>query len=85
MKAPDEHEDLEMLRALRAAPAKGIAGLAASLGVPRSNFGRRLDHELLEQVSRLVESGLVEQDGKRYRVSRDGRHLLAERAFRDPG
>jgi DNA-binding IclR family transcriptional regulator len=69
------------LRALRAAPEKSIAGLAAALGVPRSNFGRRLDHHLLEQVARLVEKGLVEQDGKRYRVSQQGRNLLTERAL----
>jgi DNA-binding IclR family transcriptional regulator len=72
-----------MLRALRAAPEQGLADLAASLGVPRSNFGRRLDHHLLEQVTRLVEDGLVERHGKRYRVSERGRDLLAKRAFGD--
>jgi DNA-binding IclR family transcriptional regulator len=70
------------LRALRAAPEQDLAGLAAALGVPRSNFGRRLDHHLLEHVTRLVEKGLVEQDGKRYRVSQRGRNLLTERAFK---
>ncbi|MDX6569085.1 MAG: HemN C-terminal domain [Gaiellales bacterium] len=72
-----------MLRALRAAPEQGLTDLAASLGVPRSNFGRRLDHHLLEQVTRLVEDGLVELHGKRYRVSERGRDLLAKRAFGD--
>jgi predicted transcriptional regulator len=72
-----------MLRALRAAPEKDLSGLAGALGVPRSNFGRRLDHHLLEQVNRLVESGLVEHHGKRYRVSDRGRSLLAKRAFGD--
>jgi DNA-binding IclR family transcriptional regulator len=72
-----------MLRALRAAPEIGLSGLAAALGVPRSNFGRRLDHHLLEQVAGLVERGLVEQDGRRYRVSERGRSLLAERALGD--
>jgi hypothetical protein len=79
----DDHADFEMLRALRAAPERDLAGLAAVLGVPRSNFGRRLDHHVLEQVNRLVDEGLVEPHGKRYRVSERGRNLLAERAFGD--
>lgn len=82
MTTPDEHADLDTLRALRGAPAN-LSGLANALGIPRSNFGRRLDHELLEQVGRLVETGLVERDGKRYRVSERGRNLLADRAFGD--
>jgi predicted transcriptional regulator len=80
--SPDDHADFETLRALRAAPKTGLAGLADALGVPRSTFGRRLDHHLLEQVTRLVEKGLVEQDGRRYCVSQRGRDLLAERAFK---
>jgi DNA-binding IclR family transcriptional regulator len=79
----DDDTDFEMLRALRATPETGLAGLADALGVPRSNFGRRLDHQLLQHVTRLVEEGLVEQHGKRYRVSERGRDLLAERAFGD--
>ena len=80
--SPDDDADFEMLRALRAAPETGLDGLAAALGLPRSNFGRRLNQRVLAPLARLVERGLVEQDGKRYRVSERGRKLLAERAFK---
>jgi hypothetical protein len=79
--APDDYADVEVLRALRATPGQDIAGLAAVLALPRSNFGRRLDGDLLARVSGLVERRLIETDGSRYRLSERGRGLLAERAF----
>jgi hypothetical protein len=43
--SPDDHADFELLRALRVAPETGLDGRAAALGLPRSNFGRRLNHD----------------------------------------
>jgi DNA-binding IclR family transcriptional regulator len=73
--------DIDLLRALRARAGCGLEGLAASLGLPRTNFGRRPSRRVSEQMSRLVAHGLVEQNGCRYRLTEQGRRVLGDHAF----
>src|SRR5712691_11358818 len=74
-------QEFALLRALRAEPNRTLDELAASLGLPRTNFGRRLSHRLPEQVDRLVAAGLVEEYFSRSRLTEKGRRALADRAL----
>jgi DNA-binding IclR family transcriptional regulator len=76
-----DRAELELLRAIRASREAALTEVAAALGLPRSNFGRRLDSRLVEPLNHLIEAGLVECHGSRYRLSERGRRLLAERAL----
>ena len=72
--------DVALLRALRGTKETNLRGLAAAVGVPRSNFGRALSHRLEEPVEQLVRDGLVDERGGRYRISDRGRRCLARLA-----
>ena len=74
----------QLLRALRSAPGSKPAALAAAIGLPRTNFGRRLSHGLHDTLERLAVGGLVEEERGRYRLTERGRRELAERQLR-PG
>jgi DNA-binding MarR family transcriptional regulator len=74
-------QEFALLGALRAEPNRSLDELAASLGLPQTNFGRRLSHGLPEHVSRLVGAGLVERRDRRYRLTEKGRRALADRAL----
>jgi DNA-binding Lrp family transcriptional regulator len=73
--------DDDLLRALRNAPDRSVDQLAEAVGLPRTNFGRAPSSRVRERVRALVDEGLVEEHGKRYRISEHGRRVLAERAF----
>jgi predicted transcriptional regulator len=70
-----------LLRALRNAPDRSVDQLAEAVGLPRTNFGRAPSRRVRERVRALVDEGLVEEHGKRYRISEHGRRVLAERAL----
>lgn len=70
----------DLLRAIRAAPDSRLDDLAGAVGLPRSNFGRPLTRRLRQTVQQLLADGLVEEHSGRYRLSKPGRHVLAERA-----
>jgi DNA-binding IclR family transcriptional regulator len=72
--------ELELLRALRGSPDSRLDDLADAVGLPRTNFGRPLSGRLQEPISELVAGGLVEDHDGRYRLSSDGRRILAARA-----
>jgi hypothetical protein len=72
----------ELLRALRKAPGSGARALATAVGLPRTNFGRRLSRGLHETLERLAADGFVEEDRGRYRLTDEGRRELAERQLR---
>jgi predicted transcriptional regulator len=74
-------QEFALLRTLRAEPNRSLDEFAASLGVPRTNFGRRLSHRLVKQVNRLVGAGLVEQHDGRYHLTEKGRRALADQAL----
>jgi DNA-binding MarR family transcriptional regulator len=78
----EESLEYEVLRALRSAPGSRAVALAAAVGLPRTNFGRQLDHGLSETLERLAADGLVEKERGRYRLSERGRRELAERQLR---
>ena len=73
--------DDDLLRALRATPDRSVDQLAQAVGLPRTNFGGAPRTRVRERVRHLVGEGLIEEHGKRYRISEDGRRLLAERAL----
>jgi DNA-binding IclR family transcriptional regulator len=73
--------DDDLLRALRNVPDRSVDQLAEAVGLPRTNFGRAPSSRVRERVLALVDEGLVEEHGKRYRISEHGRRVLAERAF----
>ena len=72
--------DDDLLRALRNVPDRNVDQLAEAVGLPRTNFGRAPSSRIRERVRHLVDEGLVEEHGKRFRISEHGRRLLAERA-----
>jgi hypothetical protein len=78
----EEALEHELLRALRTAPGSNVDGLAAAVGLPRTNFGRRLTRGLHETLERLAADGLVDEDRGRYRLTDEGRRELAERQLR---
>jgi DNA-binding IclR family transcriptional regulator len=71
----------EVLRALRARPDQTLGELADTVGLPRTNFGRRLARRVQSAVEHLVNERLVEEYDGRYRLSERGRRTLAERAL----
>ncbi|HEY2371698.1 MAG TPA: hypothetical protein VGH82_04045 [Gaiellaceae bacterium] len=73
--------DDDLLRALRNTPDRNLDQLAEAVGLPRTNFGRAPRSRIRDRVRSLVEEGLVEEHGKRYRISEHGRRLLADRAL----
>jgi DNA-binding IclR family transcriptional regulator len=74
-------EELAVLRAIRSAPDSSLNELATAVGLPRTNFGRRLSPRLRKPVGHLVSGGLVAQDGDRYRLTERGRRTLADVAL----
>lgn len=78
MEASLKPQEVSLLRVLRAEAGRSLDELSASLALPRTNFGRRLNRDLSAQLSRLVEDGLVEQHGDGYRLTRRGRTVLAD-------
>jgi DNA-binding IclR family transcriptional regulator len=78
---PRELLDEELLRALRAVPDQRLGELAHAVGLPRTNFGRPLTRRVQSHVQQLVQDGLVEELGGRYRLSRRGRQALGGRAL----
>jgi len=77
----DDPTDEDLLRALRNTPDRSVDQLAEAVGLPRTNFGRAPASRVRERVRALVEEWLVEEHGKRFRISEHGRRLLAERAL----
>jgi DNA-binding IclR family transcriptional regulator len=75
------NEELSVLRALRSSPDSSLTDLAAAVGLPRTNFGRRVSRRLRRPVGELVEGGLVAQHGDRYRLTERGRRTLADIAL----
>jgi hypothetical protein len=75
--------DRELLRAIRRLPGKKLDDLADAVGLPRTNFGRPVGARVRARVERLLESGLVEEHGDRYRLSERGRRALADAALDD--
>jgi DNA-binding Lrp family transcriptional regulator len=73
--------DEDLLRAVRSAPDSTLAELADAVGLPRTNFGRSVNSRLRAPLRRLLDDGLIEERGSRYRISADGRRLLAARAL----
>jgi DNA-binding IclR family transcriptional regulator len=69
-----------ILLALRNSPGSRPEELAEAVGLPRTNFGRRLKHSLREPLERLLAEGSVEEDRGRYRLTEKGRRRLAARA-----
>jgi DNA-binding IclR family transcriptional regulator len=75
-----DDSELELLRALRGSPDSRLDELADAVGLPRTNFGRRLSGRIQEPISDFVADGLVEDHQGRYRLSPDGRRTVVERA-----
>ena len=73
--------ELELLRTLRSEPERTLEELAEAVGLPRTNYGRPLTRKLRQPVHDLVSAGLIEEDGRRYRLSERGRRLLADQAL----
>ena len=78
----EEALEQELLRALRRAPRSTVKALADTVGLPRTNFGRRMSRGLHETLERLAADGLVEEERGRYRLTDEGRRELAERQLR---
>lgn len=81
--SPRESLDRDLLRVLRRSPGSRMSEIAEAVGLPRTNFGRQLTGSLHEPLELLVEDGLVERRGRRYRLSRHGRLALAEDGIGD--
>lgn len=77
----DESLELDLLRALRKAPGADLDRLADEVGMPRTNFGRRVEARLRRPLEHLLDDGLVEEGEGRFRLSERGRLRLAERAL----
>jgi predicted transcriptional regulator len=73
--------DDDLLRALRNAGDSSLSDLADAVGLPRTNFGRSLSSRLRPPLRRLLDRGLIEEHHRRYRISEDGRRMLADRAL----
>jgi hypothetical protein len=78
----EETLEHELLRALRKAPGRSINALADAVGVPRTNFGRRMNRGMHETLERLAADGLVGEERGRYRLTDMGRRELSERQLR---
>ena len=68
-----------ILLALRRSPGIRADRLAEAIGLPRTNFGRRLKSRLRQPLRRLLSSGLIEEERGRYQLTAEGRRKLAER------
>jgi hypothetical protein len=68
-----------ILLALRRAPGSRFDELAGAVGLPRTNFGRRVRNRLREPVEALLAAELIEHDRGRYRLTASGRKRLSER------
>jgi DNA-binding PadR family transcriptional regulator len=69
-----------ILLALRRSPGSRTHALADAVGLPRTNFGRRLEGRLQQPLRRLLDAGLIDEDSGRYDLTQAGRRRLAERA-----
>lgn len=70
-----------ILLALRRSPGSRSDELAEAVGLPRTNFGRRLKNRLEYPLQRLLSEGLIEDDGGgRYRLTDQGRKRLQQRS-----
>jgi DNA-binding IclR family transcriptional regulator len=69
-----------LLLALRRSPGSRSDKLAEAIGLPRTNFGRRLKNGVTRPLQRLLAEGLIEEDRGRYQLAEAGRRRLAERA-----
>lgn len=69
--------DEELLGAIRNAQNRRLTELEKLVGSPRTNFGRPLTKGLRAALRRLVDEGVVEEDGGAYRLSEGGRRSLA--------
>jgi DNA-binding transcriptional ArsR family regulator len=78
----EETLEHQLLCALRKAPGRCVNALADAVGLPRTNFGRRMNLGLDEMVERLTADGLVDEERGRYRLTDEGRRELAERQLR---
>jgi len=76
-----DEQEIALLRALRARPGGSLDEVAGSLGLPRTNFGRRVSRDVPERVSRLVEAGLIEENSRSYDLTDRGRRALTEHAL----
>jgi predicted transcriptional regulator len=74
----------ELLRALRNGPESTLDELAEAVGLPRTNYGRSLSNHVRGPVHQLVTRGLVEEHGRRYRLSKRGRRAIADGALNSP-
>ena len=69
-----------ILLALRRSPGSRANDLAEAVGLPRTNFGRRLTNRLHQPLQRLLSSGLIAEDRGRHQLTTEGRRRLAEHA-----
>lgn len=69
-----------ILLALRNSPGSRSGELAEAVGLPRTNFGRRLKNHLRQPLEQLLAEGFIEHDRGRYRLTEDGRREVAQRA-----
>lgn len=69
-----------ILLVLRRSPGSRSDELAEAVGLPRTNFGRRLKNRLLQPLKRLLTEGLVEENRGRYELTHKGRRRLADHA-----
>lgn len=69
-----------LMRAIRSSPGSRSGELAEAVGLPRSNFGRRIESRLRQPLEELVAAGLVDEERGRYRLTDEGRKRIAERA-----
>lgn len=69
-----------ILLALRRSPGSRSGELAEAVGLPRTNFGRQLRNRLKHPLKRLLDDGLIERDGDRYRLTEQGRRKLSQRS-----
>jgi DNA-binding IclR family transcriptional regulator len=76
--------DEAILLALRRSPGSRSAELAEAVGLPRTNFGRRLTNRLQRSLEELLSAGLIVQDRGRYHLTREGRKRLAARVSPNP-
>ena len=78
---PDDDLELTLLRAVRRAPRSSLRELSATIGLPRTTFGRSLSHRLEAPLEKLRAQGLIDEERGRYRLSEAGRRLLADLAL----
>lgn len=73
-----------ILLALRHSPGSRSEQLAEAVGLPRTNFGRRLKNRLRRPLQRLLAAGMIGEEGGRYQLSEEGRKTLSERFDANP-